>query len=210
MCAGTFEPILSISYRDTAAAENRQEAELIEKIRAGCQTAFRHVVEKYQDRIYRTAYGILRDAADAEDVSQEVFTKVWFGIRAFNGRSSLYSWIYRIAVNECIGRLRKKRAPLVYTGDVSAFAGRAAADERPTADRELAARDLAKQLLARLSEEDRVLLLLREVEGLPVGVVAEMAGLREATVKVKLHRTRRKLARIAVRLSKPGSTGGLT
>ncbi len=206
MGAAIFEPISSLPFRPAAAVEERPESELVERIRSGCQAAFRQLVDRYRDRTCRTVYGILRNAADAEDVSQEVFAKVWFRIGSFNGRSSLYSWIYRIAVNECYGRLRKKQLPVVSTDDLSAV-GRAVADERPTAERALAARDLANQLLARLPEQDRVLLLWRVVEGLPVGVIAEMAGLKEATLKVRLHRARRRLARIAARLSRtPRST----
>src|SRR5512143_3375831 len=72
-----------------------RESRLVERVRAGDETAFREVVESYQTRIYRIVGAILHDRQNTEDVAQEVFAKVYFSIKGFNGRASLFSWIYR-------------------------------------------------------------------------------------------------------------------
>jgi RNA polymerase sigma-70 factor (ECF subfamily) len=177
------------------------------RVQAGDQIAFQEVVERYQSRIFRAIYGILRNRADAEEIAQEVFAKVYFSIHTFDGRSSLFTWIYRIAVNECYAYLRKRRVTQVYERDSAAgrpaFDLQSAADGRPTAERAVAQRDFVNKLLARMPKQDRVLLLWREIEGFSVIQVAEMTGLNENTVKVRLFRARCRLAELAARLSRP-------
>ena len=75
--------------------------------------------ERYQTRVFGVIWGILGNREDADEIAQEVFAKVYFSIHAFNGRSSLYTWIYRIAVNECYGLLRKRKPKVGYTHDAS-------------------------------------------------------------------------------------------
>src|SRR5262252_4385457 len=87
------------------------------RIRTGDQSAFRELVESHQSRIFRVLYGILNHRADAEDVAQDVFAKVYFSIHRFDHRSSLFTWIYRIAVNEAYSHLRKMRTKRRYEGD---------------------------------------------------------------------------------------------
>jgi RNA polymerase sigma-70 factor (ECF subfamily) len=144
-------------------------------------------------------------------MAQEVFAKIYFSIRSFDGRSSLFTWIYRIAVNQCYGHLRKRRVRLVYEGDSAggrpAFDLQSAADGRPTADRTVAQRDYLNKLLARMPKEDRELLLWREVEGFSVIQIAEMTGVNENTLKVRLFRARRRLAELAARLSRTRGPG---
>src|SRR5262249_6100106 len=128
------------------------EAELVSCVKAGDQVAFRQLVERYEARIFGVIYGILGNREDAEEVAQEVFAKVYFSIRTFDGRSSLYTWIYRMAVNECYGFLRKQRLKLVYEGNLAdgTFAVTNAADLRPLADRATIERDFVNKLLARV------------------------------------------------------------
>jgi RNA polymerase sigma-70 factor (ECF subfamily) len=156
--------------------------------------------------VLRVIAGIVRDRADAEEIAQEVFVKVYFAIGGFDCRCSLFTWIYRIAVNEAFVHLRKNR--LRFRSEIQWPAGAGGedrqplADGRPTADRALAGRDLLYKLLARIPEDERTLLLLKEVEGLPVSRLSELTGLNENTVKVRLYRTRQKLVRLAARLSR--------
>jgi RNA polymerase sigma-70 factor (ECF subfamily) len=176
------------------------------RIRTGDQSAFRELVERHQSRIFRVLYGILNHRADAEDVAQDVFAKVYFSIHRFDHRSSLFTWIYRIAVNEAYGHLRKRRARRLYESDSSGDAAGAdlhsLIDGRTTPDRAAAQRDLVNKLLARIPEGDRLLLLWKEVEGYSVTKLAEMTGMNESTVKVRLFRVRRKLLDLAARLSR--------
>ena len=220
MYAATFEmavPTRSCPKRREEPANARQTDDigLARRIQAGDQPAFRELVERCQSKIHRVIYGILRNRADAEEIAQEVFAKVYCSIETFDGRSTLITWIYRIAVNECYAWLRKRRVKLVFESDSAGeeltLALQSAADGRPTPDRAVADRDLINKLLARMPEEDRVLLLWKEVEGFSVVQLAEMTGLNENTIKVRLFRARRRLAELAARLSRrPGRRGNST
>src|SRR5215472_10012279 len=99
------------------AAGRTGDTNLVLRIRAGDQSAFRELVERHQSRIFRVVYGILNHKADAEDVAQDVFAKVYFAIHRFDHRSALVTWIYRIAVNEAYSHLRKMRTRRRYEGD---------------------------------------------------------------------------------------------
>jgi RNA polymerase sigma-70 factor (ECF subfamily) len=176
------------------------------RIRSGDQSAFRELVERHQSRIFRLIHGILNHRADAEDVAQDVFAKVYFSIHRFDHRSSLLTWIYRIAVNEAYSHLRTRRARRLYEGDSTRQAAGAdlqsLIDGRPTPDRAAAQRDFVNKLLALIPEDDRLLLLWKEVEGCSVTTLAEMTGMNENTIKIRLFRTRRKLVELAARLSR--------
>jgi len=188
---------------------NGEEAALVRRVQAGDELAFRELVERYQAKIFSIIYGILRNHNDAEDIAQQVFSKVYFSIRNFDFRSSLLTWIYKITVNECYDYLRKKRVRrLVYESDFSQEesqrmeASDPAVDPAVPADERLAQRDLAVKLLSKVSEEDRSLILLKEVEGHSVEELARMTGMNENTIKVKLFRTRQKLLKAAQRLGR--------
>src|ERR1700677_644252 len=99
---------------------NSEEASLVRRVQARDEIAFREVVERYQAKVFSIIYGILRNHNDAEDIAQQVFSKIYFSITNFDFRSSLLTWIYKITVNECYGYLRKKRVrKLVYESDFS-------------------------------------------------------------------------------------------
>lgn len=169
--------------------------------------AFREIVDRYQSKVYSIIFGILRNHNDAEDIAQQVFTKIYFSIGNFDFRSSLLTWIYKITVNECYDYLRKRKVrKLVYESDIGDEDGarleRSEPDVAPMIDETLARRDLVMKLLARVPEEDRNLMLLKEVEGHSVEELARMTGMNENTIKVKLFRARQKLLKAAQRLLK--------
>jgi RNA polymerase sigma-70 factor (ECF subfamily) len=190
--------------------QNSQEGALVRRAQAGEEAAFREIVERYQPKVFSIIHGIVRQRNDVEDIAQQVFAKVYFSIRNFDFRSSLITWIYKITVNECFDYLRKKKVrKLVYESDLSEDEVRRventepAADRRPAIDVNLARRDYVVKLLARVSEEERNLLMLKEVEGRTVEELAEMTGMNENTIKVKLFRARQKLVKAAQRLDRP-------
>ncbi len=188
------------------------EAALVRRVQAGEETAFKEVVDRFQSKVFSIIYGILRNRNDAEDIAQQVFAKIYFSINSFDFRSSLLTWIYKITVNECYDYLRKKKVrKLVYESDFSEDDARKmessdiAVDRAPAADDSLAKRDLVTKLLSKVSAEDRSLILLKEVEGHSVEELAQMTGMNENTIKVKLFRARQKLLKAAQRLTKlPG------
>lgn len=186
-----------------------EEAALVRRVQGRDELAFREIVERYQAKVFSIIYGILRNRNDAEDIAQQVFAKIYFSIKNFDFRSSLLTWIYKITVNECYDYLRKKRVrKLVYESDFSADDSlrmensEPATDQAPLVDQQLAQHDLVFKLLSKISEEDRSLILLKEVEGYSVEELSEMTGLNENTIKVKLFRARQKLVKAAQRLEK--------
>src|ERR1700689_1653166 len=189
--------------------KNSEEAALVRRVQARDEMAFREIVERYQAKVFSIIFGILRNHNDAEDIAQQVFSKIYFSIKNFDFRSSLLTWIYKITVNECYDYLRKKRVrKLVYESDFSEEdaqrmeASDPAIDPAAPMDRQLAQRDLVTKLLSKVSPEDRSLIMLKEVEGHSVEELAAMTGLNENTIKVKLFRTRQKLLKAAQRLNR--------
>jgi len=184
----------------TVKQREPDDAELVARLQARDETAFRKIVEHYASRIYRVCYGILGNRDDANDIAQEVFAKVHHCLNRFAGRSSLYAWIYRITVNECYGFLRKKRLNTTYSSDSldDAQAPRAEiADWRPTPDRTAMQRDFINKLLADVAEGDRWLLIAKEVEGFSIAELSQMTGLKEHTITGRLFRVRQALAAAA-------------
>jgi RNA polymerase sigma-70 factor (ECF subfamily) len=180
------------------------EADLVAQLQTGNELAFRAIVDCYASKIYRACYGILRSREDADEIAQEVFAKVYYSIQGFRRHSSLYAWIYRIAVNECYGFLRKKRIRLVYSSDSPDDTLKprieALADSAPTPDRTALQKDFINKLMASLPEEDRWLLISKEVEGFSIAELSAMTGLNATTIKVRLFRVRQSLVAAAARL----------
>ncbi len=182
-----------------------EERELIRRAQSGDTGAYEELLHAHQQRVFAVVGGILRRREDVEDVVQQVFIKVYVSIRQFDLRSAFSTWIYKIAVNECYDYLRKKRVRrLVYEADLSEEqvrqlevfdAGRGVA---PPADalQRAEMRDLAGQLLGELQEEDRHMLVLKEVEGLSVEEIGEALGINVNTVKVRMFRARGRLVEI--------------
>jgi RNA polymerase sigma-70 factor, ECF subfamily len=187
--------------------EISEEAALVRRVQASDEIAFREIVDRYQGKVFSIICGILRNRNDAEDIAQLVFMKIYFSIHNFDSRSSLLTWIYRITVNECYDYLRKRRVrKLVYESDFSAEevqrleTSDVVVDPLAPMDQQLAQHELVMKLLSKVSEQERSLILLKEVEGHSVEELVALTGLKENTIKVKLLRTRHKLLKAAQRL----------
>lgn len=196
----------------TVDQRQNEETSLVERVKARDDLAFRELVDRYQNKVFSIIYGILRNQNDAEDISQQVFSKIYFSIQNFDSRSTLLTWIYKITVNECYDYLRKKKVrKLVYESDFSEDDSKrmenseTSADKTVPVDHQLAQRELVNKLLQKVSEEDRNLILLKEVEGHSVEELAQMTGMNENTIKVKLFRARQKLVKAAQRLMRSPS-----
>ncbi len=178
------------------------ERSLVRRAQQGDPGAYEELVRRHQQRILAVVGGTLRKREDVEDIAQQVFIKAYLSIKRFDMRSAFSTWLYKIAVNECWDYLRKKRVrPLVYEADLSedqvrqldAFVntGQAPAD----ASRRAELGELVEQLLSQLSDEDRQILVLKEVEGFSVEEISEMLDLNVNTVKVRMFRARARLMR---------------
>jgi RNA polymerase sigma-70 factor (ECF subfamily) len=181
------------------------EVALVRRAQRGEQEAFREIVQRYQGKVFSIIHGILRNRNDAEDIDQQVFTKIYFSLGKFDFRSALVTWIYKITVNECYDYLRKQKVrKLTFESDLSEDDLRRIDNtedvrRNPAADvdRQTELREIVVRLLDRLSAEERQLLILKEVEGYPVEELAHMLSMNENTVKVKLFRARQKLVKVA-------------
>jgi RNA polymerase sigma-70 factor (ECF subfamily) len=176
------------------------ECELVSRVRSGNQDAFRELVEQYQAKVFSIIYRILRNRQDAEDTAQVVFFKVYFALKDFDSRCLLLSWICKIAINECYTHLRRRRVRMAFeerTLEMEPIV----ASRQPSADSTTAHRDLLNKLLARVPEDDRMLLVLKEMEGHSIAELSQMTGASENAIKVRLFRARQKLIQVAESLS---------
>ena len=192
--------------------ENASEAEVVRRAQAGDELAFAEIIQRHQNMVYSVAYRMVRRRIDADDVAQQVFAKIFYAMKKFNMRSSLSTWIYRIALNETYDYLRKlKSRRVVYEGDMSKDVDEfvqdsaRAADRRPGADEQSERRDYLMKLLEHVSRQERTLLFLKEVEGHTVEELSRMTGINGNTIKVKLFRARKKLVKAAAKLESKGS-----
>jgi RNA polymerase sigma-70 factor (ECF subfamily) len=176
-----------------------EEQELVARLRRRDEAAFNAFVLRYQDRVFRILLRMLGDRAEAEDLAQEVFISIFKAIDSFRGDSLLSTWVYRVAANHCRNRLKylsRRRRQLTDDFDeesVAAAAGASAPDRQGTPDRLLEARQTERLLeegLRELDDEQRELVVLREVEHLSYEEIMAITGLPEGTVKSRLHRAR--------------------
>jgi RNA polymerase sigma-70 factor (ECF subfamily) len=171
----------------------------------GDDTAFDTLVTRYRDRIYALAFHMLWSREEAEDVAQEVFVRAYRSLAKFRKESGFFTWLYRIAVNLVYTQARKAaRQRQVYALAYREMKGSQASPKTPF---ELAARgELAENLHAALLRVDprmRQVLVLRELEGLDVGEVAEILHLPKGTVKSRHFRAREDLRLILEQMHGP-------
>ena len=173
--------------------------------RSAHETVYRAFFERYKSTVYRVAYGILADRQDADEVAKSVFVKTYFLLANFAGRSSVFVSVYRIVVNECYGFLRKRSEEVLperKSADKLVLTSvPITRDAYPAPDGAVSQRDLLNKVLEGIGEEDRYLLLLRELEGHSVAQLAEETGMSEHTIRVALFRTRKRLTQAMAQLS---------
>ena len=176
---------------------------LISRCRAGDQGAFRELVTRYQRRIYGIAHGMVHNAEDAMDITQEVFIRVHSYLDHFKGTSSFYTWMYRIAFNLCIDHLRRggKIQMVDYDDSVGHDHSEDASELVPnTSDmnpgKVLARKEMSAMInaaLQTLSPTHRAVLLMREVEGLSYSEMAEVMQCNKGTIMSRLFHARRRM-----------------
>jgi RNA polymerase sigma-70 factor (ECF subfamily) len=160
--------------------------------------AFESLVRKYQARTYAVALGMMKNAAEAEEVVQDTFLTAFEKLSSFRGESAFSSWLYRVTMNHCLMRLRKKRPSTPgdddFLDDQAAARGLALSGDAPrspdTAVDDHRLRDAIDTALAELPDDMRAVLLLRAFEGLSNQEVAELLGDTVSAVKSRLHRAR--------------------
>jgi len=185
--------------------EGPSDVEAVEGARQGDHAAFRVLVERYQGRAYRLAFRVLRDEESARDAVQEAFLKAYRSLDRFQGRSSFYTWFYRLVVNLCLDMRRRDRSDrhvewaeeLMHPSDQPGDPSREEADGGPAGALERSQiRERVAAAIDQLPDVQRETLILREVEGLSYKEVAESLGISKGTVMSRLHYARKKVQKI--------------
>jgi RNA polymerase sigma factor (sigma-70 family) len=197
--------------------DTESEVQLIERLRARDTSALEVLMDRHAGRLYRVAYGITRNDADAEEVVQDAFLTLFRKIEGFEGRAALGSWLYRVTANAALIKRRGKRAELevsledqlpTYSPDGHREGDRSflLADWSETPEETLLSGESRKTLeraLDRLPDHYRSVVVLREVEGLDNEEVAKILGESVPTVKSRLHRARMALREELTRVLGP-------
>ena len=178
-----------------------RESRLIRKLRDRDERAFREMVEEFGDRVYNLTYRMLGNREEAEDLAQEVFITVFKSIEAFRGDSKFSTWLYRITANHCKNRIKylvrrhdRGKTELdegMTGGEDGPVLGAPRPSPRPDLQLEGAEMEQVLQhAIAELDEEQRILVILRDVEDLSYEEICAITELPEGTVKSRLHRAR--------------------
>ncbi|WDR01569.1 RNA polymerase sigma factor [Devosia algicola] len=193
--------IVQSSQHDTE--HDRSEASLVEQARRGGEDAIRLLIKANNQRLFRVAWGVVRNDAEAEDVVQETYVRAFTHLDGFLGTARFSTWLTRIALNDAIGRVRKRRTMTDLEAlDDAGIADPGLASHLPLSLNPLPAdsevdrtemRTLLEHAISELPEVFRLVFIMRDIEGLSVAETAQHLDLKPETVKTRLHRARRAL-----------------
>jgi RNA polymerase sigma-70 factor, ECF subfamily len=195
-----------------------EDARILRGLRAGIDDAYEHLIARYQQPVYGIAYRLLGNSADASDVVQEVFLKVFRGVGSFREHSSLRTWMYRIAVNEAHNHHRwfsrhcRREVAMEDAGDSSAALESAAHPGRSPFEHALESenRTLIEEALANINPVFRTAVVLRDIENLSYEEIAEILQVSMGTVKSRILRGREALRRELTQRLDPGFAEAFT
>lgn len=192
----------SLDAAGAARLEQIDDAKLASLAAAGHAGAFRLIMTRHNRQLFRLARGVLLDDAEAEDVVQETYTRAAANLVHFRGEARLSTWLTRIALNEALGRLRRRR-PVVAVeaieaaqppaGQVIYFPGVTSIPDPETAAAVAQIRRMIEAAIDALPEKFRLVLVMRDVEGMSTEDTAQCLDLRVETVKTRLFRARQLL-----------------
>jgi len=166
------------------------DAQVVDRLRRGDPRAFEELVIAHQHRVFGVAFRMLGRRAEAEELAQEVFLRVHRAIADFRGDAKLSTWLYAIASRLCLNRLASSERRLAREGEET-LARIPSSHASPADELERSERDAAlHRAIAELSDERRMVVVLRDLEGLSYEEIAAALGLELGTVRSRLHRAR--------------------
>jgi RNA polymerase sigma-70 factor (ECF subfamily) len=168
---------------------------LIRAAREGDAEAYGSLVRKYQQRLCTSLTYVCGSQADAQDAAQEAFLRAYLNLRNYSGASAFYTWLYRIAVNAAISQHRRRRLPASHEHVHAGSRNEPPDQSEPLDERLLRQEQAAKvqQALAKLSDEHRTIVVLREMENCDYAQIAQILNLPVGTVRSRLYRARLQL-----------------
>jgi RNA polymerase sigma-70 factor (ECF subfamily) len=185
------------------------DEQVIARVLAGDAPVFELLMRRHNERIYRAARSILKDENEVEDAMQAAYLHAFAHLSEFEGRSSFATWLTRIAVHEALARKKRslRSAPSVDNTVFDELETRGRGPEEETLDKER--RGILLHAIDALPEHFRTVFVLRQVQELSIEETAQSLGLREETVKTRLHRARALLRRTLLEQLEPGAQGVL-
>ena len=195
------------------------EEQLVERLKRRDEAAFNELVRAYEKRVFRLVLRMLGDRAEAEDVAQDVFITVFKSIDSFRGESKLSTWMFRVATNHCKNRIKYlDRRARGKKGELDELSEHDALESASMSSSSMVARpdqqaeanqieSIVRAAIAELDEDQRELVVLRDVENMSYEEIQQITGLPEGTVKSRLHRARLQLAKAVQRASEPRGKG---
>jgi RNA polymerase sigma-70 factor (ECF subfamily) len=178
----------------TSQLANSGDEELVALAQQGDRRAFEELIERHKQKAYHIAFGFARDREEAKDLSQDAFLKAFIYLKNFDGRSSFYTWFYRIVVNVCLdyNRRVKRISAGEFDETIESQMEPSHTPARPLApEQHVLARQLSRKVdaaLQKLPAKQRTAFILKNNQGLSIREIAEMMETAEGTVKVHLHR----------------------
>jgi len=174
-------------------AEHTSDGDVIRACQKGDQAAYSTLVSRYQERAFWVAYNLLGNVEDARDAAQEAFIRIYRAIDRFDFNMNFYTWLYRIVTNLSIDRLRKrKKTQAMRLTGLEEILEDPVSDQQPSSrmEKEELKKDV-RELLKRLPEKYKTILVLRDLEGLSCKEIASITGASHATVRWRLHTARK-------------------
>jgi RNA polymerase sigma-70 factor (ECF subfamily) len=160
--------------------------------------AFDQIVVRHQSRVVANCRYLVRDAAEAEDLAQEVFVKAFFGLKSFQGRSTFKTWLQRIKINHCLNHIKKREGKTFVDVDDPHVAGSGELSVDPDAERHATAideRQVIEQILDAMTDTLRIPLIMRDMDHLSYQEIADTLGIGLSAVKMRIKRAREEFRR---------------
>jgi RNA polymerase sigma-70 factor (ECF subfamily) len=182
-------------------ADSEEDRLLITECRNGDERAFEKLVSKYRQTIMNLIYHYVGSRNDVEDIAQKIFSKIYFSIPKYDDRRPFFPWLYRIAINQCYDELRRIRRRRVHSFselsiEDAAYIEKLISQDKPPLEAEETEREMysiLQKVLSQLPEQQKMSIVLRDIEGVSYGKMAEILNCTEQVARLKVFRARVRL-----------------
>ena len=191
--------IICLKMRKKGGVEMIDEKELVRRAKDGDLKAYEEIISLYEKKVFSTIYYMVKNDNEIEDIAQEVFIKIYKNLGNFKEESTLYTWIYRITINVCIDEIKKRKKVVYLDETIDTEDGEMELqlpDESKSPSEIVEENDLKERLercIRKLPENQRIMIVLRDIKGFTYMEIAEMLKMNLGTVKSKINRARASL-----------------